>query len=221
MRHLTVRDVMTTAVLKARPTTPFKELARILSEHRVNALPIVDAEDHLVGVVSEADLLPKQQEPGATWRRWMSRRRRAFVRRAWGDNAGHVMTTTPATIDPEATLAEAAQRMAERHIKWLPVVDLKGTLVGVVTRADLIKVFVRSDDDIRGEVLREVFVRVLWADPQLLQIAVNDGIVTLSGTVEQKNTVETAEWLTRRVDGVVDVINNLTYLIGDEDHARR
>lgn len=207
---------MTTAVLKVRPTTPFKEVARVMAEHRISALPVVDADDQLVGVVSEADLLPKQQLHGQ-WpaRRWVIFRRSRFSGPSTGDNAGQVMSTDLVTIRPEATLAQAAKLMAEGNVKRLPVVDDKDGLIGIVSRADLIKVFLRSDEEIQEEILREVFIRVLWADPAEVQVIVRDGIVTLSGSVEQKSTVLIAERLTRRVDGVIDVINHLTYLVDD------
>lgn len=110
--------------------------------------------------------------------------------------------------------------MAGRKVKRLPVVDRKGELIGIVSRADLIKVFLRSDEEIRQEILREVFTRVVWADPATVQVVVRDGIVTLSGSMEQESTVPIAERLTRRVDGVVDVINHLTYL-GDDHRTVR
>ena len=211
MRQLTVGEVMTTAVLTVRPTTPFIEVARVMAEHRISALPVVDADDQLVGVVSEADLLPKQQWHGqGLSSRWTLLGRDKVAERSAGDNAGQVMSTDLVTIRPDARLAEAAKLMTQRKVKRLPVVDPQGGLIGIVSRADLIKVFLRSDEEIREEILREVFTHVLWADPAEVQVVVRDGIVTLSGSVEQKSTVPIAERLTRRVDGVIDVINHLT-----------
>jgi CBS domain-containing protein len=221
MRELTVGDVMTTAVLKVRPTTPFKEVVRVMVEHHISAPPVVDVDDQLVGVVSEADLLVKQELHG----QWSGRRRamlgrRKFWERSVGDNAGQVMSIDLVTIGPDATVAQAAKLMAGRKVKRLPVVDDKGGLIGIVSRADLIKMFLRSDEEIREEIFREVFTRVLWADPAAVQVVVCDGIVTLSGRVEQKSTVSIAERLTRRVDGVVDVINHLRYLVDDDRTVR-
>jgi len=221
MGQLTVADVMTTKVLKVRPTTPFKELARVMEEHHVSALPVVDSDDQLVGVVSEADLLPKQELHGQRpAHRWPFSGRHSFSERSTGDNAGQVMTADLVTIGPGATLIEAATLMTERKVKRLPVVDQTGALVGIISRADLIKVFLRSDEEIKEEILREVFVHVLWADPTAVQINVRDGIVTLAGSVEQKSTIPIAERLTRRVDGVIDVINHLTYLVNDDRIVR-
>jgi CBS domain-containing protein len=215
MGQLTVGDVMTTAVLKVRPTTPFKELARVMEEHHISGLPVVDSDDRLVGVVSEADLLPKQELHGQRpAHHWLSGRH-SFSERSAGDNAGQVMTTGLVTIGPGATLTEAAKLMTKRKVNRLPVVDQTGALVGIISRTDLIKVFLRSDEEIKEEILREVFVHLLWADPTAVQVSVRDGIVTLDGSVEQKSTIPIAERLTRRVDGVIDVVNHLTYLVDD------
>jgi CBS domain-containing protein len=222
MGQLTVGDLMTTAVLKVRPTTPFKELARVMEEHHISALPVVDSDDQLMGIVSEADLLPKQELHGQRpAHRWAFSGRQSFsAERSAGDNAGQVMTTNVVTIGPGATLTETTKLMTERKVKRLPVVGQTGALVGIISRADLIKVFVRPDDEIKEEILREVFVHVLWADPSAVQIVVRDGIVTLAGNVEQKSTIPIAERLTRRVDDIIDVVNHLTYLVDDSRSVR-
>jgi CBS-domain-containing membrane protein len=200
---------MTTDVLKARPTMPLKELARVLAQHHVSALPVLDPDDRLVGVVSERDLLPVPAEAGLRrplrrWRRWRRARRSPL------GTVGRIMSTDPVVIGPDAGLPEAARRMAEHGVKRLPVVDGHGTLVGVVSRADLVKVYLRTDDDLRDEILGEVFVHLLWVDPTEIEVTVADGVVTLAGTVDDLGIADTAERLVRRVDGVVDVRNALT-----------
>lgn len=222
MKNLTVADVMTTTVLKARPAMPLKELARVLAEHHVSALPVLNEDDRLVGVVSERDVLLKQghQIPRHPhW--WENRRVRDEIRRAAGDTAGQVMTTPAMTIGPEATLAQAARMMTDHDIKRLPVVDGHGALLGIVSRADLMKVFLRTDEEIREEILGEVFVHLLWADPTDVDIAVRDGIVTLTGTVGDRSTAEVAERLVRRLDGVIDVVSELEFRFDDGGLARR
>lgn len=219
---LTVADVMTTRVLKAREAMPLKELARMLSEHRVSALPVLDADDRVVGIVSEGDVLLKQGDPDRRATHWWQRRRtRDRARRAAGDTVGHVMTRPAVTITPRAPLAQAARRMVDHGVKRLPVIDAEGTLVGIVSRADLLKAYLRSDDDIRRTVLEEVFVHVLWTDPTEVGVEVHDGIVTLTGTVDQRSTAQLAERLTRRLDGVVDVVSRLDYRIDDGGVAPR
>jgi CBS domain-containing protein len=222
VKNLTVADVMTTDVLKARPGMPVRELARVLVEHHVSALPVLDEVDRLVGVVSERDVLLKQghQIPRRP-RWWETGRAREDIRRAAGGTAGQLMSRPAVTIGPEATLAQAARLMTDRGVKRLPVVDGHGALLGIVSRADLMKVFLRTDDEIRGEILGEVFVHLLWADPMDVDVAVRDGVVTLTGTVRDRSTAEVAGRLVRRLDGVVDVVSELEFRVDDGGLARR
>lgn len=216
MRNSTVTDVMSGPPLTAGPAMPLKELARVLAEHGISALPVLDPDDRVIGVVSERDLLSKQAEPVPRRPRWWQRRRaREEIRRSTGDTVGDVMSTDPVTVSPTATLAEAAGRMIEHEVKHLPVVDGSGVLVGVVSRGDLVRTYVRTDDALREDVLDEVFRRVLWTDPTEVEVSVTDGIVTLTGTVEQRSTAEIAERLVHRLDGVVDVRSALGYRIDD------
>jgi CBS domain-containing protein len=222
VKNLTVADVMTSDVLTARTAMPLKELARVLAEHHVSALPVLDVDDRVVGVVSERDVLLKQahQIPRRPhW--WEAPRRRDEIERAAGDTVGHVMTTRAVTVGPDATLAQAARLLADHDVKRLPVVDAHGTLVGIVSRGDLMKAFLRTDEQIRRDVIEEVFVHLLWADPTTVEVTVQDGIVTLAGTVEERSTAEAAERLVRRLDGVVDVIRHLEHRIDDGGLARR
>jgi CBS domain-containing protein len=221
MKTLTVADVMTARALVARPAMPLKEAARVLAAHHISALPVLDPDDRVIGMVSERDLLSKQAHPIPERRRWWRRRRaRAEIRRAGGDTVGEVMTADPITIAPQLSLAEAARRMTGHEVKHLPVVDATGALVGVVSRADLLTAFLRTDEEIREAVLTDILVHVLWADPTELDISVTDGIVTLAGTVEQRSTAEIAERLVHRLDGVVDVISTLEYRMDDGDRFR-
>ena len=216
MRNSTVADVMTRRPLTARPAMPLKEFARVLAANGISALPVLDPDDRVVGIVSERDLLSKQAEPIPRRRRWWQRRgTREEIRRSAGETVGHVMTTDPVTVSPTATLATAAGRMIEHEVKHLPVVDDGGALVGVVSRADLVRAFVRSDDAIREDVLTGVFLHVLWTDAGQVDVTVTDGIVTLRGTVDQRSTAEIAERLVHRLDGVVDVVYALEHRVDD------
>jgi CBS domain-containing protein len=222
MQTSTVADVMTRSVLTARPAMPLKELARVLTENGLSALPVLDPYDRLIGMVSERDLLSKQARPLPGRRHWWQPHRvREEIRRAEGDTVGHVMTGFPVTIAPGASLAEAARRLIEHGVKHLPVINDAGTLVGIVSRADLVRAFVRSDDEIHDTVVNEVFRHVLWVDPTEVEVTVTDGIVTLSGTVEQRSTAEIAERLVHRLDGVVDVVSGLEYRLDDGGIGRR
>lgn len=219
MRQLTVRDVMCEDVVVVRPTTPFKEVARVLADHGISALPVLDENDRLAGVVSEADLLYKEEygKQEARFRLLASPDERVARSKASADVAGQLMTSPAITIGPDAPLVEAAKVMDRHKVKRLPVVDGSGRLVGIVSRADLIRTFLRGDDEIREEVIRDVFMRILWAEPEKFEVTVDDGVVTLSGELQLRSSTVIAVRLTRKVDGVVDVIDHLGYQIDDHD----
>jgi len=141
----------------------------------------------------------------------MSREGRKADEKAHGDTAAELMTVPAITITPAATTVEAARHMEEHGVKRLPVVDEDGTLLGIVSRYDLLKVFVRQDGDIAHEVREEVLDRSLWADADNVYIRVDRGVVTLSGSVRRRSDAEIAARMIQRVNGVVDVIDKLEW----------
>jgi CBS domain-containing protein len=204
-----VEDVMTTEVIAVDPSTSFKELVNLLAAYRVSALPVVDAERRPVGIVSEGDLLLKEALPAGVGVGG------AEEAKASGRVAADLMTTPVVSVGPLAGLAEAA-RLARAHgVKRLPVVDADGRLVGIVSRGDLLKVFLRGDAQIRTEIVRDVLCGTLAIDPSRLVVEVRDGIVTLGGTVEWRAAVPLVVRLAGAVDGVVCVEDRL----GWEDDA--
>lgn len=214
--HRRVADVMTTGVVAAEEGTPFKEIARRMRSHLVSALPVVDGDGRVLGVVSEADLLPKEEDP--EWLRphlLESGRRRVTRSKAEARTAGELMTSPAVTIGPDASLGQAARLMHERGCKRLPVVDASGRLVGMVSRADLLRVFLRPDEDIRREVVEEVLVRGLWVDPGDVSVRVREGVVTLEGPLERRSLVPILVRLVRGVDGVVGVEDRLSWVVDD------
>jgi CBS-domain-containing membrane protein len=210
---------MTENVLVVRLATPFKEVARVLADRGISALPVLDENDRLAGVVSEADLLYKEEygKEEARFRLLASPDERAARSKATADVAGQLMTSPAVTIGPDAGLVQAAKMMDQHRVKRLPVVDADGRLIGIVSRADLLKTFLRTDDEIREEVIRDVFMRVMWAEPEKFDVTVDDGVVTLSGELQLRSSTVIAVRLTRKVDGVVDVIDRLAYVIDDHD----
>ncbi|MGZ4592268.1 MAG: CBS domain-containing protein [Actinomycetes bacterium] len=206
---------MAERVAAVRESTPFKEIVRVLAEQQVGALPVLDENDRLVGVVSEADLLAKENDADLAWLARLHRRERVRHAKAAGDTARALMTTPAIAVSPDQSVVEAARLLDRSGVKQLPVTDSEGTLVGIVSRRDLLKVFLRTDDEIREEVMREVFMRVLWADPATVQVSVQDGIVTLSGELQTSSSIPVAVHLTKSVEGVVDVVNRLTFAIDD------
>ena len=212
-----VRDVMTPEVVTVGEQASFKEIAATMAEHRVSALPVLDAEGRVAGIVSEADLLLKEEFPEgpAGGRLFQGRRQRMERAKAAGDTAAELMTAPAVTVGPDATVTEAARLLHRHGIKRLPVVDPAGPLLGIVSRADLIKVFLRSDTEIAQEVRQEVLVRAMWVDPDTVTVKVHDGVVTLSGQLERRSLIPITVSLVHGLDGVVDVVDRLSFEVDD------
>jgi CBS-domain-containing membrane protein len=121
------------------------------------------------------------------------------------------MTSPPITICCDGRLAEAARLMQERNVRRLVVVDERGKIAGIVTRSDLLQVFMRSDEDLRDDILEGLIpALMLGPDPQI-GVEVRYSVVTLDGDVDRKSDVVALTRLTRELDGVVGVISNLRY----------
>lgn len=212
----TVESVMTRQAVTARPTTTFKDLVALMSEHKVSGLPIVDIDGTPIGVVSEADTLVKQEHRGGTETRpWFGRSRRARWRKATGRTARDLMTTPAVTIAADATVTAAARLLAAKNIRRLCVVDADGVLVGVVSRRDVIGTFLRPDDEIRADIEERVFRKGMWLFPGSLTVTVADGVATLDGSVERRTTAQIAGQLTHAVPGVIAVHNSVRYELDD------
>jgi CBS domain-containing protein len=218
----TAADVMTKQVVVAGEDTPFKEIVRLLEEHRVNALPVLDGREVLVGIVSEADLLLKEEfteQPGRTRR--LGKRRKADRTKADGLVARDVMSCPVVTVGPEATIGETARLMHEHNVKQLPVTHSDRTLAGIVSRGDLLKVFLRHDVDIRDEIVSDIVTRTLWLDPAPIGVTVRQGVVTLEGQLEQRSLADWMVELVKKVDGVVGVRSRLTWALDDRRATTR
>jgi CBS-domain-containing membrane protein len=203
-----VRDVMTTAVIAVDKAAPGIQIARLLRQHHIHAVPVVAPTGKVIGVVTDADLLRIQQRE----RRRLAcrlRGRSSFAAGAGAFSAARLMTSPAITIHPDAPIGAAARHMAEHHLTLLPVVDACGQLLGVVTRRDLLNVFLRPDVSIAGEV-RAILTDVLLADPSEVTVTAHDGVVRLTGRVTRPDTAVTAAKLAADVDGVVAVDNMLT-----------
>ncbi|MFE1172871.1 CBS domain-containing protein [Streptomyces sp. NPDC058773] len=197
MRHRTVADLMTPEAVVVQRGTTFKEIARLLDEYDITAVPVVDDDYQPVGVVSEADLLRRQiAKLGAT-------------------TAEAIMTSPVVVARPGWSVVEAAKTMEKKKVKRLPVVDDTGRLIGVISRSDLVQLFLRRDRAIQEEVLEEVLTRTLGVAPSAVTVDVSDGHVTLTGALERRSLVPIAVRLCESVDGVVEVIDRLSYLRDD------
>ncbi|MEU2773380.1 CBS domain-containing protein [Streptomyces sp. NPDC007162] len=200
-----VSDVMTTTVVSVGREASFKELVRLMRDWRVSALPVVEGEGRVVGVVSEADLLHREELRDGDPDRYGRQRRVDASVEAGALTAGELMTSPALTVPADATLAQAARVMARAKVKRLPVTDGLGVLQGVVSRADLLKVFLRDDEEIAEEVRREIVSYLFPAPDSVLRVNVHDGVVTLAGRVRDTSLVPVGARLVRAVEGVVDV----------------
>jgi CBS domain-containing protein len=203
-----VRDVMTTKVVSVTRHSDYHQIARLLHEHHLTAVPVVTPEGRVAGVVSEADLLRKQElhESAGKEPAWLLRP--ADRTKAEAKTAEGLMTAPAVTIGPDALLGTAARLMSARHVKRLPVVDEDGRLVGIVSRTDLLRVFLRPDADIKAEVTA-LLTDIVLADPAQVQVSVHNGMVELGGRLATEEQVTSAIRLTGAVDGVVGVTSKL------------
>ncbi|HEX5407295.1 MAG TPA: CBS domain-containing protein [Pseudonocardiaceae bacterium] len=212
MKRHTVDSIMTRDVVAVRPDVSFKDIATLLADHDISAVPVTDFQDRIIGVVSEADLLAQLRTPPRRRMRrpWRQRRPQA-VKTIVTD----LMTTPAITVSPNTAIIDAVRLLSARNIKRVPVVDAEGRLLGIVSRHDLVRMFVRPDQEIETEILEDVLPHALCVDPRGIGVSVRDGVVTLAGQLERRSMVPIATSLCRYVDGVVDVVNNLTYDLDD------
>jgi len=206
-----VKDVMSTHPISVSETSSFKEIAAGLREFRVSAFPVLDADGTVIGVVSEADLLPKEALDDRRGVRGTitGLMRRTDQAKAEGVTAADLMTTPAVTVTPDDTVGHAARLMYSRKVKRLPVVDEGGHLVGIVSRTDILAVFDRTDEEIRVQIMTEVIPG--HAEPTWYSVLVKDGVVTLEGTPETVPIGHDIVRQARHVQGVVAVRDRLVY----------
>jgi CBS domain-containing protein len=215
-----VDSVMTARPVVTAETAGFKELAGLLAEHRISALPVVDDAGRLVGVVSEADLLLKETFGlGDNHHLVESSRARREHAKAGALLARDLMTSPAVTIRPDAPIVEAARVMHDKAVKRLPVVDEDGRVVGIVTRSDLLQVFLRPDAQIREDITEGLIVGTLWMDPNSMEVNVTDGVVELAGWVDRKSDIPILRNMIGGLDGVVGVVERLCYRYDDTRHG--
>jgi CBS-domain-containing membrane protein len=207
--NATVKDVMTTQVVAVRSGATFKEMAAALRQYRVSAFPVIDEHEKVIGIVSEADLLAKEAltDPGVLTGVLDHR----DVLKAEGLTAGDLMTPRAVTVRPEDSVEHAAQLMHFLKLKRMPVVDADGGLVGLVSRADVLAVYDRPDDDIREEITGNVIVRGFGEDPRQFAVTVQAGVVTVQGSPETAALGHDIVRKIRHVPGVVAVHDQLSY----------
>jgi predicted transcriptional regulator len=190
--------------------------------HRVSGLPVVDEGGKLIGILSEGDFI--RREAGRDRPHGVSLLDAVFgegeLQPVGAETVAEIMTRSVVTITPEATVGEAARVMGRRSVKRLPVVDLDGELIGIVSRADVVGAFTKPDDVIEDEVREDLIRRLLVLDPEMVEVSVSDGVVTLEGELENRTEAHLLEELSRRIAGVVRVESRLRYKVDDRKLER-
>ncbi|MEU7912388.1 CBS domain-containing protein [Microbispora bryophytorum] len=221
--HMKVRDVMTSEVASVNGSTPFRDVAEVLIAHEVSAVPVVDGEGHVVGVVSEADLLRKEEFREQFYREGYRPPLRARLReavghgasrsqeRARGVTAAELMSAPAVTTRPYTSVVSAARQMTQHGVKRLPVVDDEGVLMGIISRHDLLKVLARADADIACEIREDVIGNCLWADLSGVEVSVSEGVVTLTGGLERRSQARVLTRMVERTNGVIGVVDRLEW----------
>jgi CBS domain-containing protein len=219
---LTVRDAMTHPVVTVGPDVQLKDVARFLIDAGVSGVPVVDSGGAVLGVVSEADFLIKGQGPQAIRHRRLARllgdsasTRRQLTKVA-ARTAGEAMSTPAVTIEPSRSLQQAAAAMTSGRINRLPVVQ-GNRLVGIVTRADLVRAYLRSDEELEQTIRNEVLLRIVWLDPSAFEVEVRNGEATIRGHVDRRSTAQIVEESIAAVPGIVSVAADIRWSIDDRD----
>lgn len=211
MKATAVREVMTTGVVAVREDADFKEMVIVMRRRRVSAFPVIDADGRVIGVVSEADLLLKEAAQAARPARATPSGHRTDTVKAAGVTAAEVMTAPPVTIGQDAPVADAARRMQSRRVKRLPVVDDRGRLRGIISRADVLSVFERPDADIWDDVVKDIIAGEFGLDPLMFDVTVRSGVVTVTGSVDRRADALDLLGALRHLEGVVALRDRLGY----------
>jgi CBS domain-containing protein len=212
-----VRDMMTTDPISVRGDTSLKEAARIMVRHKVSGLTVIDEAGRLIGIVTEDDFLRREASRDRPYRL-------SLLDALFGEGeesipvaetVADVMTADVITIAADAAIGEAARLMATHGVKRVPVVGAEGKLVGIISRADVVNAFTKPDDVVEDEVREDIVRRLLFLDPDTVEVTVVDGVVHLGGQLENRTEVHLLEELVRRIVGVVRVDSDLTYRYDD------
>jgi CBS domain-containing protein len=213
-----VDDVMTREVVSVDESASYRAVVDLLITNRISAIPVLDGNLRVTGVVSEADLLRKIEYAGeAEPRLFEGRRRRAERRKAVARAVADLMSAPPVVVPTGTSIAAAARLMDREGVKRLPVVDGQGRLAGIVSRSDLLKTHLRTDEEIRSDIETGILRPFLPEEAETVTVTVVDGAVTLAGRVDRRSSTEIAERLCRQVPGVVSVTSTLAYSFDDHD----
>lgn len=219
---LTVRDAMTRKPITVGPDTPLKDVARILIDAGISGVPVVSDDGAVLGVVSEADFLIKGQGPQAVRHRRLARllgeseTTRSQVAKVTARTAGEAMSSPAVTIPPTSSLQQAAAIMTREAVNRLPVVE-QGRLVGIVSRADLVRAYLRTDEELQRTIREEVLLKILWLDPAGFDVEVRSGDVAIRGHVDRRSTAQIVEETIAMIPGVISVAARIGWTVDDRD----
>lgn len=216
-----IETIMTREVISVAPETPLKDVARLLVANRISGVPVVGRDGEVLGVVSEADILRKEEGVSPELPRpiaWLSRQLDGELDKIGAVTAGEAMTAPAYTVRPGQRTTEVARMMVDSMINRLPVVS-DGVLVGIVSRADLVRAFIRSDEEIEHDVREDVLLREMLLCPGDVAVSVEGGHVSLAGQVGSQEDAEVLEKRVRAIPGVVGVTANLRWRPRDARHA--
>ncbi|WP_179499936.1 CBS domain-containing protein [Streptomyces sp. WZ.A104] len=189
---------MTDEVVTVECSTPSAEVAGLLARHAINGVPVVDEDDHVVGMVSASDLLSRR-----------------------APTVGGVMSSPAVTVYAEQTVAEAARLMTRQGCERLPVIDDEERLVGMVTRRDLLGFFIRPDAEVELRIRHDVLSGVLRVQADAVQVHVLDGVVVLAGRLPHRSLIRAALALTSRTEGVVAFVNRMSVQTDDSSSQKK
>jgi CBS domain-containing protein len=219
---MTIRDVMTAPALTVRPDMPLKDVARLLIDSDVSGVPVVDEQGAVLGVVSEGDFLVKEQGPQALRHRRLARllgeseATQRQIGKLAARTAGEAMTAPAITMEPSRSIQDAAAVMTERRVNRLPVVE-SGRLIGIVTRADLVRAYLRTDEELVRTIRQDVLHRILWLDPATFDVTVHNGEAVVRGNVERRSTARIVEEAIAMVPGIVSLSADVGWSFDDRD----
>ena len=217
-----IEALMTSNVISVLPDASLKTAAALLSEGRISGAPVCDQDGNVLGVISEADIIRKEQglvPEGRGVAHWFTRLFDGAFDKVEARTVREAMNAPALTVRPFDSVASAARMMVEQRINRLPVA-VDGKLVGIVTRADLVRAFHRGDDEIAAQIRDEIFVRALWLGPEELDLTVREGVVAIRGIVETESDARVIRHLVRGIPGVVDVTAELDARYRDRSERR-
>jgi CBS domain-containing protein len=208
-----VKDLMTRHVAAVMPEASLKGAAAVLAQRHVSGVPVIDGNRVVIGVLSESDIVYREAggSYGAQFVHSLTLPKDQPDRKAQATTVRDAMSSPAITIGSKQPVDKAARTMVNKGVRRLPVVDADGQLVGIVTEADLVRAFIRSDEEVAREIRKDVFERRLWLDPASIDIHVHEGEVELSGQVETRADARLVPGFVEQVPGVLRVLSKLSW----------